>query len=258
MKTVEELYEVIESSPEDSLFIFDVDLVLTMPCDPCFQILTTVRHHSFIKPIFNSLEGGELDLCYALALMQGDQLFVEEKVPEILRAIHMKGFKAMALTALHVATIQGVTTTEWRLKELERLGIDFTKTFPEIAPFTLDIFDSHYGGRPTYQDGVLFSHIVQDKGTVLKAFLDHVNYRPASLVFVDDVEENVKAVEAMARREDIPFHGVHYRGAYHFPTPHVEESIAITQWQTLAVKAKLIAAELSNSQSLPPISLYSS
>jgi hypothetical protein len=118
MHSMAELNAHVAETPADTLFIFDVDHVLTMPVDPHFQILTGVRHRHLVKPLVASLKEEELQLMYTLMMMQSEQILVEDITLDLLRSIQANGHRIMALTALNVAEVNGKQTTAWRLRTI--------------------------------------------------------------------------------------------------------------------------------------------
>jgi hypothetical protein len=62
-----------------------------------------------------------------------------------------------------------------------------------------------------YKDGVLFCS-GNDKGDALHAFLDYLGYCPEVVIFVDDKEYNLHAVERAAKKRNIEFIGLRYAG----------------------------------------------
>jgi uncharacterized Fe-S cluster-containing MiaB family protein len=93
---------------------------------------------------------------------------------------------------------------------------------------------------------VLFSNTKPDKGTVLKAFLQQLNYRPNAIVFVDDVVENIEAIEQMAAELLIPCTAIHYRGAYMANTPDVDGEVALALWHKLAEQARQLVTAVNS------------
>jgi hypothetical protein len=53
---------------------------------------------------------------------------------------------------------------------------------------------------------------LNDKGTVLLAYLDHTNYKPDLIIFVDDRAKNITSVELAVKQRNIEFVGLRYAG----------------------------------------------
>lgn len=239
MNAMEDLYRHLEELPAETLFIFDIDYVITMPQDPLLQILASEEARSHLGPMLKELSHDEHHLFYTLTVLQGEQRLVEATTRAVLDNISAKGHRLMALTALHVAQVRGCDTTLARIGELRRLGIDFAQAFPHVEPFfVLEELTHYFHGKPTYREGVLFSNsFSHDKGTVLNAFLKAIDHRPPAIVFVDDLQENILDVERTAHALGIPFWGLHYRGAYQ-DIPQVDMDAARTLWLKLIHEAK--------------------
>jgi hypothetical protein len=247
MKRMEELNEHIANAPLETLVVFDVDHVLTMPADPLLQMPTAVKHRHLIEPLFAALSSEELAIAYTLAITEGEQVIVEEEILSILKNIAEKGHRAIALTALQVIELQTHNTSaHWRVKELSRLGFNLKDSFAEADPFYLDHFEMHLGRHPEYREGVLFSNNKQDKGTVLRAFLEKVNYRPNHIIFVDDLVDNLVDVQRTADEMGISCVALHYLGAYGVATPEVASEGVLRKWEDLGARAKDIVKRLNS------------
>ena len=68
-----------------------------------------------------------------------------------------------------------------------------------------------YTGPYLYLDGILFCNN-SDKGEVLATFLDTTEYMPEIIVFIDDKEKNLYAIEMMTKKRGIEFVGLRYAG----------------------------------------------
>lgn len=243
IRAMKDVRPYVEKASDNTLFIFDVDHVLTMPCDSCFQMPTSLRHRAVLKMHFASVSKEERNLMYTLAVMQGEQTLVEPDSIDLLRSIQEAGYRTLALTALHAIEIDGQDTVQWRLDALDRLGISLNDNFPEVGDLSFKEFESHFNGHPTYREGVLFSNSKYDKGSVLKAFLNAIDYRPDHIVFVDDVLENLVDVQSAATELDIPCVALHYTGAYTVDTPHLSAEVVSTRWLDILAQVRRFAAK---------------
>lgn len=62
-----------------------------------------------------------------------------------------------------------------------------------------------------YKNNVLFCGL-NDKGAVLLAYLDHINYKPDLIIFIDDKAKNISSVESAVQQRKIKFVGLRYAG----------------------------------------------
>ena len=115
---------------------------------------------------------------------------VDEKAPEIIRQLVDKGVKIMALTGREIGRHAST------VKQLEQAGITFDVHSPWKMPMVMRKKDIAY-----YKQGVMCCG-TSNKGAVLKNFLNRLDripcntYHPQQIVFVDDIEENVRGVTA--------------------------------------------------------------
>lgn len=93
----------------------------------------------------------------------------------------------------------------YKFYQFDRLGIDFSKTFPSI-PF----YQIKTDPPALYEKGMISVGKGNDKGVVLKMFLEQNHIKPDQIVFVDDNLNYIKQVEAVAKEMEIPFIGLHY------------------------------------------------
>jgi len=73
---------------------------------------------------------------------------------------------------------------------------------------------------PFFKRGIIFGC---PKGDVLSAFLDHAQWKPKRIIFIDDFLEFVNSMEEMAEKRDIDFVGIHYTAAQAVPCDLNEE-----------------------------------
>lgn len=125
---------------------------------------------------------------------------LEESFVSCVLELQKKGVVVMGLThrqpSVASATFQQVTS----------LGVDFSKTAPS-SELQLHMEAKH----PTlYQNGILFVHDLNKKGTVFLDFLGKMAQRPKKVVFIDDKRKNVEELEEVLALENISYVGVHY------------------------------------------------
>lgn len=101
-------------------------------------------------------------------------------------------------------TVMGLTTQRRTQYNLATLGIDLSRTAPSKEDF---YFINGHG--VLYRHGLL-STSGTVKGTALLKYLDHINYHPARIVFINDKATHLKDVETAVTSRGIEFIGLRY------------------------------------------------
>lgn len=202
------LKHILEKVHPDGLVVFDVDWTLIIPKDKVLRpgaqsvwghVVGVAEQQSNIKitdkHISKLLKEREIEL-------------VSPDIPKILQDITAHGAKILALTALKTGSLGDISNMEdWRIEELKMLGLDFSKSFPNVGEI---VFPSRgqNGGKAVYKDGILFTDRLS-KGIVLGAFLDRLHWEPSEVIFIDDRMDYLKSVEDWMALKDIPYRGFH-------------------------------------------------
>ncbi len=117
----------------------------------------------------------------------------ETRVPRDIRAIQRKGFDTAAITA------RSSVLTAATERELHRHGISFLD-----KPFSADDnFEIGFpSGRPIFFTNGITYATGRDKGTILQKFQAQLPAPYATVIFVDDRQENVDDIEAAYRNDE--------------------------------------------------------
>ncbi len=121
---------------------------------------------------------------------------VEAQTPAFIASLQKQNIPVLALTAR--------TIIERTFQQLETITIDFRHTALSNKTFDLSLHHPAF-----YQQGIIFCGN-NDKGTVLGAFLERISYQPDKIIYVDDKEGNLKAVEQALQSRGIEFVGIRY------------------------------------------------
>ncbi|OGO89184.1 MAG: hypothetical protein A2Y17_09765 [Clostridiales bacterium GWF2_38_85] len=133
---------------------------------------------------------------------------VDPFILDVMSELRKRQVRVIAVTARTGSVLESAT-----FRQLRDTGVSFVQVEYEDAEAP-DLwlgyceFPELYKGV-FYKDGVMFVD-GKDKGIALELFFQKVSYRPAHLVFVDDSLHNVKAVQKMAERLNIPCDGFHF------------------------------------------------
>ena len=136
---------------------------------------------------------------------------------------------ARGRTQWHSTDIAGVD--QFTHEQLNRVGIDFSRT---VIPAGLERLEAAY-----FYNGILFAQHIK-KGDLLKHLLKDLDYRPASIIFVDDNPGQLVSVEAAVKELDIPFVGFWYRRT-EFTYPNFNPLIAVAQLESLLLKREILS-----------------
>lgn len=121
---------------------------------------------------------------------------IEAQTPSFIASLQKQNIPVLALTAR--------TIIERTFQQLKTIAIDFRPT-----ALSTKIFDLNLRHPALYKQGIIFCGN-NDKGTVLCAFLDYIGYQPDKIIYVDDKEGNLKAVEQALQSRGIEFVGIRY------------------------------------------------
>lgn len=124
---------------------------------------------------------------------------IEEDSSHHIKNLQTQGILTFALTARSINEFDedGFITYQ----QLKNVGIHFSNH--ELSPL-LDDQNLIFFSR-----GIIFTNY-QEKGPVLKKFLDQMDLHPIKIVFIDDNIKQIQSVESMAHKMNIPFIGFRY------------------------------------------------
>lgn len=248
---VSSIHSIKEMKPhaeekENILVVFDIDDTLTILSDPAFHSPNFKIHHaSVFKEIMSSLNPKERHLAFTMPLVTTASDLIEIDTPEVIDELQMRGVKTVALTAAMGGEIEGISIEDRRITELNRVGIDFSRSFPDVSEIVFADFKASLIGRsPFFKKGVIFTN-ENDKGDVLVAFLKNTKWKLDLILFVDDRIEHIHAVQRAMRDfyPEIECKGFHYK-TDHVPYAKIESEEFSKQWTDLAIRAReLLAGE---------------
>ncbi|NGX52802.1 MAG: hypothetical protein KR126chlam5_01107 [Candidatus Anoxychlamydiales bacterium] len=121
---------------------------------------------------------------------------VEKDIKNILENLQMKNTLVMGLTT------RDSDFSLAAIKQLDSLKIDFSKTAPKKETF-------YFENGVLYKKGILFAKGIE-KGRVLDQFLKKINFKPKSVVFIDDKLNHLDDVEKFCKKSKIKFLGLRY------------------------------------------------
>lgn len=241
--------------PEEVLVAFDIDMTLTQPDHPAVYYPALIKYVDAYKKIMSSLSPEQKDLISTLITQEVPQKLVEQEAPVILKSLQVKSIKTIALTSILAGKINGFKDKMVMLRrdQLQKIGIDFTKSFKNFCTvMTFSTFQSYAGGHPMFYHGILSTNGEGDasKGDVLVAFLEHVGphhegkalklgYYPKIVVLIDDKKKHLETVEAALKtyNPSIQFLGIEYKGTYAYAPQNILQEAFEMFWKGLAAQA---------------------
>lgn len=215
--------EIIGNLDQDSLVLFDVDDVLIMDQDQ--YRLTHPYRRQWRAENKNRLTREERQLFFSIILKNRTIRLVDPYIADILNELWKRQIPTVALTKLYTGRFGVIENfTNWRLKELKGINIDFIKSTPIKEEILIDELHVENGinGRPMMTEGVILTANV-DKGLALENILHKKNYYPKTIIFVDDVLENIESVEKICAKLQINFYGFEFNGASLVPEAELDK-----------------------------------
>ena len=234
-------------NPEDCLGLWDVDMVLVQPDDPHVQMPNVIEYYQALKDIVNALTLEQKEIMLNLAIISSPNILVEQSSSAIIANLANQGLPMIALTASLSGKIGHVDSIEtWRYETLKSLGIDFSDSFPVTGTMEFREISPFLGCYPVFKKGILSANGQSkqgSKGKTLIAFLKQFDIQPRVIVFVDDREYNLQAVQTalLQHNPKIEFIGIHYTGAANVSVQPVSEEAFKASWLMYANQAKAIA-----------------
>jgi hypothetical protein len=209
-KNIKDIYEIQEVSQylthKNCLVIFDIDNTLLFPktdlgSDQWFSHMVEVQTKLGVD--INIAIKTVLPL-YFHVHFNIDLVPTEPELDTKLAQIYTRCHHAICLTARSLPLVPA-TLAELAKNNLEFPANPYAHMFPQ-PEHSFDLSHPHM-----YKNNVLFCGL-NDKGTVLLAYLDHINYKPDLIIFIDDKAKNITSVELAVKQRKIEFVGLRYAG----------------------------------------------
>ncbi len=230
--------EIVKDSDDHTLVIWDVDGVLLIGSDRIFhsENIHSGLNNEYVDYMKNKydLTPEQRDKFISQLISKRPVELVDKIIPNIMRDLKARHIKTIALTQYAVGPIGDIKSIEdWRIDELDKLGIKFDLAFKKLDQIELQKLPSFNGHHPLFKHGILFCNR-SAKGDVLGSFLDIVEsiteWKPNKIIFIDDKMESLELVQVELKRRNIAFIGLHYSVALDFPT-EVDDKIVKLQYE---------------------------
>ncbi len=233
-----------DNATNDTLAVFDVDMVLIQPKDPAFQMANMKRYSPIAKKVSAQLPKGKKEVFLGLMTVSSDSILVDPAMPTFIKTLQDKKVSTMALTAnltgkfLHIPSME-----KWRIECLKQLGINFSENAPFSKEIVFHDLPTFRGNHSVFMEGALFVNGSScAKGDAFVVFLKKTGYSPKKIIFVDDREDNLKSLETALQEFNpaIEYTGLLFSGAKDYPSTVITEKEFETRWQDLAKQAEII------------------
>ena len=229
--------ELLEKATKNHLVLFDVDDVLIMDQDE--YRLTHPYRREFVRDSKLRLEKKYRDHLFSIILKERKIRLVDPYITAILEKLWNQDIPTAALTKLYTGTFGVIEDlTDWRIQELQNIDIDFMRSTPIKESILLE--ELHIGcGVPMMVEGIIFTADV-DKGLILENILRKAEYFPETIIFFDDLLENILSVEKMCKEMNINYYGFEFDGASLVPEVELHKESEKIRFSTLEQERRWI------------------
>ncbi len=243
---MQDILPYLENANAQTLVVFDIDFTLTMPSHPAFHLAALKQHKAAAKEWIKQLTEEEKFWLAPYMVMEGRSILIEKEVPALISSLQQKGIKLLALTGCPSENSKSAgSIVESRWKELKILGIDFSTSFPTVAPFAMNHFKEMYGCFPGFYQGILFCNFtpfckipgLATKGEVLRHFLEQANWKPEHVMLIDDDIQNLDQMAISMQEWGVSYTGLHYTGGY-LSCSTIDEAEMKEAWMKLIQQLK--------------------
>lgn len=241
--SITEAATYLNRADEQTLVLFDIDSTLTTPSDPYLQRQAIRRHQRIYQQYISSLTKSQYHILNHLIVMQSPSQLVESAWPEVIKSLQKQGAKTLALTSSKFGSVGSFVTrfSLWRHQELCKLGIDFSSTFCHSCIF--DAFDDFDNNHPGIAKGIVCAGNKIEKGLLLNAILNALQWVPSMIIVIDDKLANLISCKNKLQADfpSITFIGIHYNGVEQLPLTTTDPSIFEEKISDLVKRAKLLS-----------------
>lgn len=199
----------------DSLLIFDIDYVLIIPEDD-YSMSRNEQRKKIWEEEKKQLDFEEFRHLYSIIIAEAKWKLVDDRIKDIFNYLENKEIKVMGLTSLDTGKMGIIENREdLRQRELSSVEIDFLKLKSFNEHFIIDHLSTKHG-FVTMKHGIVFTAEI-NKALALEACLNKIGYWPKKIIFIDDMEKNLLALEKLCKDKDINFVGIHYTAVSKMP-----------------------------------------
>lgn len=194
--------------PKDTLIVLDIDNTIAQIPNQLGspQWLSSAIKEKMRRDKISKDDALEKTLSFYFSFLEYTTLVpVETTTVNFIHILQKAGYKVIALTARGVTTKDKHTKNEARLTitQLNKMGVDLRSS--SIAKQ-----DVNFGNRVAFIDGAYFVGGA-NKGEELIRLLKHTRYAPKLIIFVDDKDYNINAMEGALKQHGYESRSLWYR-----------------------------------------------
>jgi len=232
---------------EGDLVVFDIDGTLLAVQEPAIDDALFKKHWETLTqltewtPVLKEVVGNLTVRC--------PMMLIELETPKVIADIQRQGISVVALTACQSFPYGDKETPRFRFEQLGDMGMHLSDPLHQEGMIEFDEQDRVMGYFPSYYHGVIVSNPwffgpagVNEKGPVLRSFIQRLPEPPKRVIFCDDVQRNLTSVEAALTEMGIAFEGCYYVGADGIERQSVSIERFKEVWSALIDKARALIA----------------
>lgn len=205
INSLKEIFNELQSLSASDWLVVDIDNTLITTTDSIFK--SNSPDKNFIDN-FKNLNPNTLEDNLSKWRLKRKIQLVE---PEWLEIFNKNPASIYGLTQMHTGSYGVIPRMEeWRLRELNSLGLNFSKhNCYNLVQTLINSFDKQ---SATIYKGVMFTGSYK-KSEVLSSFIKQSSGKPTKIIFVDDRKEQVSEIEQWVNQTNIDSICVIYNAA---------------------------------------------
>lgn len=204
-------------NPEKTLFLFDCEGVLIHRIgNECGNCYSPNWNKLFVAAINKDTEtSAKMGLYKSIIYKQHIKMLVDTEMPQLVKEVQKEGIKCLVITAKRNESLGNYGWShDIYDKELRNFGYDFAVDWEKTEPHTFN--EPSLKKSLYYANGIMYTN-PEKKSTALDLFLKYENYKPDTIIFMDDSARNLKDVKDYAKEKGINYIGIHYTRASKLP-----------------------------------------
>lgn len=223
---------------EGTLVLFDVDdTLITSPIHAnyfswWFKALFILMHPTFINMDWEN--------AYSLMWKNAPFKLIDPLAIGFIKTLKDNGATVLGLTSMESGGYGVIESMpEWRYVMLNSMGIEFSQQYADTVFASCPAYRSNH---PALYKGILCAN-QQNKGAVLKAFLNYSKFVPSHIIAFDDSLDALQSIGTVCEELNIRYTLIHYRRADILPNTW-NTWRALKQFEYLITEHRWVGAEL--------------
>lgn len=198
------ILDVLAYIDNETLFVSDFDNTLIRPTQTLGSDEWSIYYQNLLqeKGIEKTEAGRQMSTVFNAIHEISDVKLVCPKISRIFSELKKQNCKMLGLTARNAKILNAT------LREINSVDINFSSNCPFPDNLELEAPLPY-----VYSQGVIFATIKNRKGDALVNFLNHINFKPKKIIFIDDKLSHVTDVVEATKKEGIKTVGIRYSAA---------------------------------------------